>query len=178
MPNLGAGVDQHVNTAPVPTWVYQPPTFISGSPAPPAIRLYNEGTQLLYVGGANVSPFNGLPLPPGGRPLEISNAQFGTIYTCSNVLAGAVGGTVTAASTAGQNSFVAAASVSTTSFAVGSTLVIGRAGSQEVLVIQTISTSYTTIGTTTVALYDHAATSPLFPATTTPGQLRATAGIA
>lgn len=171
MPNLGAGVDQHVNTAPVPTWVFTPNPSGGAS-----VRLYNEGSQPVYVGGVNVSPFNGLPLFPGSRPLEVQNAQ-GTVYTCSNVTSGAVGGTVTSASTAGQQSFVTAASVPTANFSPGATFIIGRAGSQEVLTVNTVSASYTTIGTTSVALYDHAATSPLFSATTTPGQLRVTAGV-
>lgn len=168
MPNLGAGVDQHVNTTPVPTWVFSP-SPVGGA----SVRLYNEGTQPVYVGGVNVSPYNGLPLYPGSRPVEIQNAN-GTIYTCSAVTTGAVAGTVTSASTAGQQSFVTGASVTTSG---GAVLVVGRSGSQEVLIVNTVSGSGTTIGTTTAALYDHAATSPLYSATSNVGQLRVTAGV-
>lgn len=171
MPNLGPGVDQHVNTAPVPTWVFSPTPN-----APSTVRLYNEGSQILYVGGVNVSPFNGLPIAPGNKPLEMQNA-LGTIYTCSNAVAGAVGGTVTSASTAGQTQFVTAASVATSGFSPGATFILGSAGSQEVLVVNTVSVSFTTIGTTTGALYDHKASSPVYPATSTIGQLRVTAGV-
>jgi hypothetical protein len=101
----------------------------------------------------------------------------GTIYTCGNITVGAVGGTVTSASTAGQNSFVTAASVATANFGVGSTFVLGSAGSQEVLTVNSVSVSFTTIGTTTLALYDHKASSPVFVATALPGQLRVTAGV-
>jgi hypothetical protein len=176
MPNLGAGVDQHVNTAAVPTWVYQPPANLSGSPYQANVRLFNEGTNIVYVGGANVSPFNGLPLFPNSRPVELNNVS-GTLYSCSNVLSGSSVSTANAAYSANTNSFVTATSVPTANFYVGAPFLIGVPGfGQEVLVISTISTSYTTIGTTTNSLYDHKTGTPIYAATSVSGQLRVTAG--
>jgi hypothetical protein len=172
MPYLGAGVDQHVNTTPVPTWVFTP-NPVGGS----SVRLYNEGTQPVYVGGANVSPFNGLPIWPGSRPVEIQNAN-GTVYTCSAISIGATANTITAASTVGQTTFTTSAAPAAT-LAAGSTFVLGTAaggGGQEVLVVASTSAS-SVVTTTTGALFSHQASSIAYAASTTPGQLRVTAGV-
>jgi hypothetical protein len=172
MAYYGPGVDQTLNPTPVPQQVFTPVAGLANT-----LRLYNQGSSPVFIGGANVSPFNGLPVYPGNRPVEFSNMG-STIYTCSNVQAVTVAsGTITSASTAGQNSFVAAASVPTSGFSVGQTFVIGKAGSQEVLTVNTVSASFTTIGTTTNAVYAHEATAPLFTVTVFPSQLRVTAGI-
>jgi hypothetical protein len=170
VPNLGAGVDQHVNTAPVPTWVFTPTPSVSST-----LRLYNEGSQIVYVGGANVSPINGLPLFPGARPLELQNIG-STIYTCS--YASTVGSTISATLSA---NFVAGGSsvpVTTgysTGILVGSTIFLGTGTAAEVLVVS--ATAATTITTSTVTLYDHKTAATVTLASTTPGQLRVTAGV-
>jgi hypothetical protein len=172
MPYLGSGVDQHVNTAPVPTWVFTPTPLVTAS-----VRLYNEGTQLVYVGGANVSPFNGLPISPGCKPVELQNIT-GTVYTCSAVAAGALVGTLNTAYTAGTTAFTLKAAPGT-SLAAGSTfLLAGSTGTiyNEVLVVSS-TTSGNTLITTTASLYDHGTIATLYAATTTPGQLRVTAGV-
>jgi hypothetical protein len=170
VPNLGAGVDQHINTTPVPTWVFTP-NPVGGA----SVRLYNEGSQPVYIGGVSVSPFSGLPLFPGSRPLEVQNAQ-GTIYTCSNVSVGANSATVTSASTVGQTTFTTAAAPPA-ALAAGSTFVLGVAGGgQEVLVVASTSAS-SVVTTTTGALYAHQGTTLVYAASTSPGQLRVTAGV-
>jgi hypothetical protein len=176
MPNLGAGVDQHVNTTALPTWVYQAPAYISGSPVLSSLRLYNEGTNVLFVGGANVSPFNGFPIPPGSKPVEIQNAS-GTIYTCGNSIVGAntAAGTASAAVAAGASSIPV--SSYSTAITIGSTIIYGAGASAagyEVLVVS--ATAATTITTSTPLLYDHATAVKFTLATTTIGQLRVTAG--
>lgn len=175
MPNLGAGVDQHVNTTAVPTWVYNAPAYVAGSNYPACVRLYNEGTNVLFVGGANVSPLNGLPLPPNSKPIEIQNV-FGTVYTCSNSAVGANTSAATLSSALASGSTVlTVTSAYSTNITNGSTIFLnnGGAGGEYLVVTGTAATSIT-VSTTT--LYDHATASKATIATTTVGQLRVTAG--
>ena len=169
MPNLGAGVDQHVNVSALPTWVFSPTTGL-----PNTVRLYNEGGPLVYVGGANVSPSNGLPLAAGNEPIRLANIT-GSVYACSAVTPGTAAATIGTGvpSNAGTTKF----SVTTmnTSFAAGTVLLVGGGTSQEVLVIA--STATTVITTTTNSLYDHAVGAPLTACTYFPAQLRASAGV-
>lgn len=174
MPNLGPGVDQHINTVVTPTWVFTPTPNVPG----PSVRLYNEGTQTVYVGGANVSPFNGLPLPPNSKPLQIQN-QSGTIYTCSNVNVGTTGYTLSGAAL-NSGSTAVTLSGSVTTLAAGQVLVLGAAPSQEVVQIAAVTAtngSVISFTLSTTTIYDHKASAPLTAATSTPGQLRVTAGV-
>jgi hypothetical protein len=138
--------------------------------------LFNEGSNVVYVGGANVSPFNGLAIPPGSKPIEIQNAQFGTVYTCSNSAIGAntAAGTLSALFNAGGSSVAVSASYST-AITIGSTIILGTGTAAEVLVVS--ATAATTITTSTTTLYDHKTASVLTLANSTPGQLRVTAGV-
>ena len=79
MPNLPPGTDQSVNPAVTPTWVFSP---LSNKVS--TLRLTNTGPYTVWAGGANVSQFNGFPVPPGSKPLELQNVG-STVYTCSNV---------------------------------------------------------------------------------------------
>jgi hypothetical protein len=175
MPNLGAGVDQHVNTTAAPTWVYNAPAYVAGSNYTPTLRLYNEGTNVLFVGGVNVTPSNGLALPPGSKPLEIQNV-YGTVYTCGNSV---VGGN-TAAATLGTG--VPATAGSTTlklnamnaNFTPGSTLIVGSGTNLDYVIIASTATTVVTLSNST--LYYHPAAELMTLATTTIGQLRVTAG--
>ena len=170
MPYLGAGVDQHVNTAPVPTWVFTP-NPVGGA----SVRLYNEGTQLVYVGGVNVSPYNGLPLWPGSRPVEIQNAN-GTIYTCSNVNLTTTVMTAASSALAAGASSLSTTAVVASGFAAGTVFVLGAGNAKDVLVVASTAAN-STITFTTNTLYDHVGSSLLTAATSIPGQLRVTAGV-
>jgi hypothetical protein len=169
MPNLGAGVDQHVNTNPVPTWVFTP-NPVGGA----AVRLYNEGSQVVYIGGANVSPYNGLPLYPGSRPLELQNAN-STVYSCSNVTGLTSVATLSAALNAGVSAFTTASSIAT--IANGATIVLGPSGAGQEVVTVTGSTGGTAYTVSTATLYDHKTGGAVYTAVSTPGQLRVTAGV-
>lgn len=175
MPNLGAGVDQHVNTTAVPTWVYNAPAYVAGSNYPACVRLYNEGSNVLFVGGANVSPLNGLALPPNSKPIEIQNV-FGTVYTCSNSAVGANTSAATLSATVGSGGTVlTVTSAYSTNITIGSTIFLNNAGSGgEYLVVS--GTAATSLTVSTAALYDHVSGSKATIATTTIGQLRVTAG--
>src|SRR5208282_4695405 len=79
--NLGAGVPQHVNLTYTPTWLFTPVSSIANN-----VRLYNEGQNTVYVGQADVTTLTGLPISSGTQ--------------------GALLGTVTTASTAGQTTAI------------------------------------------------------------------------
>jgi hypothetical protein len=168
MPNLGPGNDQHVNPNPIPTWVFTPTPN-----APSSVRFYNEGSNVVYVGQLNVTPYNGLPIPPGNRPVEFQNANI-TLYACSNVTPGTVSNTLTAvALAAGATSFTVG---STTGMAAGTTLILGNTGKgQEVVTVA--GTTATAVTVSTGLLYDHAASVTVSTAVVLPGQLRVTAGV-
>lgn len=168
MPNLGPGNDQHVNPAATPTWVFTPTPN-----APSSVRFYNEGNVTVYVGQANVSPYNGLPIPPGNRPVEFQNA-LSTLYACSSAVAGASVTTLSAAVVAaGASSFTV---TTTAGFIAGSSLILGNSGKgQEIVSVASTTATVVTLNGTT--LYDHAASSTVSTAVVVPGQLRVTAGV-
>lgn len=168
MVNLGPGVDQHVNPSPIPTWVFTPTPN-----APSSVRFYNEGSNVVYVGQLNVTPYNGFPIQPGNRPVEFQNANY-TLYACSNVAPGTVSNTLTAvALAAGATSFTVG---TTAGFAVGTSLIVGNTGKgQEVVTVA--GTTATAVTVSTGLLYDHAASVTVSTAVVYPGQLRVTAGV-
>ena len=168
MPNLGPGNDQHVNTNPIPTWIFTPTPN-----APSTVRLYNEGSNIIWVGQSPVTPFNGFPIPAGSRPVEFQNATT-TLYACSNVAPGTVSNTLTAvALAAGATSFTLG---STANMPAGTTLIIGNTGKgQEVATVA--GTTATAVTVSTGLLYDHAASSTVTTAVVYPGQLRVSAGV-
>jgi hypothetical protein len=172
MPNLGAGVDQHVNVTATPTWVFSP----NPSAASSSLRLYNEGSQPVYVGGANVTPLNGLLIPPGSRPLELQNVN-STVYTCSNAVAGAS----TQAATLGTGTGIATVgttklTVTTMSaaFSAGAILQLGTSTNIEYVVVASTATTVVTLSNPTI--YYHAVGDVMTVATSTIAQLRVTAG--
>lgn len=169
MPNLGPGVDQHVNAAAIPTWVFTP-----NPSAPTNLRLYNEGRYTVYIGQSAVTPSTGMPLAPG-KPFELFGV-LQNIYACSPVVAGTAAATVgaTAFQTAGSTSFTVA-SGGMPNIPVGTTFLIGSGTGQEALVVAT-STSTTSITTTTPSLFEHGASDVIFSCTTNIAQLRVTAG--
>lgn len=167
MPNLGAGVDQHVNLAATPTWVFTPTPN-----APATIRLFNEGRNTVFVGQANVSPSNGFPLPPNGK-IDVANVTQ-TVYGCSICQGAAAGATTLTAAptTAGTTSFTVS---SAAGFANGATLLVGAGSSADVVAVTGLAGAVVTSGTP--LLYDHALSSPVTVATLSIGQLRVTAGV-
>ena len=171
MPNLPPGTDQSVNPAVTPTWVFSP---LSNKVS--TLQLTNTGPFTVWAGGANVSQFNGFPVPPGSKPLVLQNVG-STVYTCSNVSLTATGYTLAASALpAGSSAFTVSASVST--LAAGSVVVLGAGGSQEVVSVSATGGATTTTFTlATATLYDHVASSPATLATAQYGQVRVTPGV-
>ncbi len=172
MPNLPPGTGQAIAPAVTPTWVFTPPP---GS-VTATLRIQNLGLSTVYVGGVNVSQFNGLPLAPGNRPLELMNCPY-TVYTCSGVSPTATGYTLAASALpAGSTAFTTSASVSTIS--AGSVVILGASGSQEVVSVSATGGATTTTFTlATSTLYDHVASSPATLATARIGQVQVQAGV-
>ena len=171
MPNLGAGVDQHVNAAAIPTWVFTP-----NPSAATNVRLYNEGSQVIYVGQSAVTPSTGMPLLPNSKPIELYGVTQ-TLYACSGVVAGTAAATVAATGyqTAGSTGFTVA-SGGMPNIPVGTTFLIGSGTGREALVVAT-SVSTTAITTTTPSLFEHGGGDVIFSCTTNIAQLRVTAGV-
>src|SRR6266567_8471717 len=135
MPNLGPGVPQNLNPAVTPTWVFTPTPGVNTS-----FRISNNGGNTVYIGGANVSQYNGIPLAPGCRPVELQNCPF-TVYTCSGVsLTGATKVSSATAITAGSTGFT----LTTSGQAVGPA-VLGNGTSLEVVNISVSSTTVVTL---------------------------------
>jgi len=168
MPNLGAGVDQVVNPTTIPNWVFTPTPN-----APSTVRFFNLGSNVVWVGQSNVSPYNGFPIYPGNRPVEFQNAA-STLYACSNVVPGTVSNTLTAvALSAGATSFTLG---TTSGMPAGTTLIIGNTGKgQELAVVA--GTTATAVTVSTGLLYDHAASVTVSTAVVQQGSLRVTAGV-
>lgn len=178
MPFLGAGVDQHVNVGPLPTWVFTP----NPSAASSTLRLFNEGSQPVYVGGPAVTPQTGLLLPPGCKPVELQNVN-STVYSCGFPIPGTTGFTLKSATlyTAGTNNFTLSASIATTALAAGVSVIVGPSATStgaEVLTISSVATSGGSVisfSTSTFSLFAHDAEA-LTVATCYPSLLRVTAG--
>jgi hypothetical protein len=181
MPNLGPGVDNHVNLTFTPTVIFVP------TPGQSAVaRIYNEGRTLVYIGGAEVGQGNGLPLPPGSKPLEIMNPT-GNIYAVSAGVLGSIMNTVgTSALAANIISPLNAASTITTTATLGPTLgvagtiiAIGNTVNSSNLEFCTVASSVGTTVFTATVLYPHvsSASEGIYPVTATYGQVRVTGGV-
>lgn len=163
-----------VNTTPLPTTVFVAPT---GTGVNALCILKNESpSQTLFVGLSACTPKTGIPLPPN-ESIKLNSAN-SNLYACSNWVVGTqLATTSSSAYTAGTIQFTTSASA-LASLPVGTYFVVGgttNASQQEVLCVAT-SVSTTVLTTTTASLFDHAASQPLYAATTTPGILRVERG--
>jgi hypothetical protein len=176
MPNLGAGVDQHVNLTYTPTWLFTPTTGVINT-----VRIYNEGSNTIYVGGKSVTQNTGIPVPPGNKPLEWANAT-SALYAVSAVNVGAVMNTVGGSLLLTNVISVGASSVTTTA-AVTNTLIpgtifgIGNISTGSNLEFTTVATSVSTTVMTATVAFSHVQGEGIYPVTPTYGQVRVTAGV-
>src|SRR5208282_3795180 len=170
--NLGAGVPQHVNLTYTPTWLFTPVSSIANN-----VRLYNEGQNTVYVGQADVTTLTGLPISPGSKPVLLTNVT-SSLYAISSVTQGALLGTVTTASTAGQTTAIfytgaVALLPPGTQFMIGSTF--GTSNQEVVNVSTSVGTS--TVSTSTAMKFYHSTTDNVWAVTPTYGQLSVNGGI-
>ncbi len=173
MPNFGPGVDQSVAPAVTPTWVFTPTPGEQSS-----VRFYNTGTSApVYIGGSAVTQFNGLPLYPGNRPVQIANMNV-TMYVCSGASRGAAGGTLGSASTAGTTTVTLAAAVPA-ALAAGTTVMIGSTVNTSSMDVNVVASTTASSALTFLnpLLYDHATATVVYAATPNTGSVRVTAGV-
>ena len=156
------------------TWVFTPTPNVTA----PSVSVFNNGTNVVYLGGAGVNQADGFPLAPGNRPLMLQNIGY-SLYACSNVTVGAIVGTLNTSYSAGTAQIVTAASVATASAASGSVWIVGNTAGTgwEAVVVGTHSTSYTTFGTTAL-VSDHFGTSGvIYTGTALPTSVVVQAGV-
>lgn len=177
MPNLGAGVDNHVNLTFTPTVVFVP------TPGQSTVaRLYNEGRTLIYIGGAEVSQYTGLPLPPGGKPVEIFNPP-GNLYAVSYGQIGVAAGTTATATlptnlmAPGLSSIPTTTTGAVTGLVPGNIIAIGNTVNSSNIEFVTVATSAATTVITATLQYPHIGGEVLYPVVATYGQLRVTSGV-
>lgn len=167
MPNLGPGVDQHVNTTAAAQWVFTP---TPGAPA--TVRLYNEGfSNPVFVGSSAVTAFNGMQLPVGSRPIQLENVTQ-TLYAVAAVTPGTGTNTVSTAAAAGVSAFTVSA---VAGISIGGTVVVGIGNNREAFTV--LGTTATSVTVSTASLYAHPTGDTVTTATLLPGQLRVTAGV-
>jgi hypothetical protein len=172
VPNLPPGSANPVVPAVNATWVFTPTTGQTSS-----VSIWNNGTNIAYIGNAGVTQSHGFPLSPGNRPLRLQNIT-GSVYACGNVTVGAINGTVSGALTAGSTVIVTAVSMPTAQVAAGSVLIVGNQVNSgwEAVVVSTVSASSTTIGTTALA-QDHVTASVIYAGTALPTSVVVQAGV-
>jgi hypothetical protein len=172
MPNLGPGSANAVSPAVNATWIFTPTPSVTAS-----VSIYNNGNHTVYVGKAGVNQADGFPLAPGNKPLRLQNIGY-SLYAVSDVTVGSSVSTLNATYTAGTTTIVTGASVATSAAAAGSVLIIGNTANTgwEAVVVGTVSTSYTTIGTTAL-ISDHATGQVVYAGTALPCSLVAQAGV-
>jgi hypothetical protein len=142
--------------------VYDPTT--NAGPLP-SVVLVNNSTSTLYVGGAEVTQYSGLPFPAGNR-IEFPHATFAVWAVCGSTTT-TPSTTLSAAATEGTNTVTV---VSATGFSAGMSISIGTGASAETAVIASIATNTFTL--TANLGFDHAsgeAVAATAPATTSLG---------
>jgi hypothetical protein len=170
VPTFNPGVEQHVNLGPTPTWI-----FTANTSATNTLRLTNEGSNVLYVGGAGVTPSNGMPVYPNARSVELSGVT-ATMYGCSVTVGATSVGTLAAALSAGSTAFTVGSSIST--ITAGTIVLLGAGNNAEPVSVKSTGGATTTTFTLgTATNYDHGASSSVSTTTLAIGQLRVTQGV-
>lgn len=172
MPNLGAGVDQHVNPGVTPTWIFTPTPSVTAT-----VRLYNEGRYPVYIGTSGLNQADAVAIPAGCRPLEMANVTQ-TLYACSGVSITTQAATMSASPVTAGSTAITLTTTVPTSLAAGTTIVVGNTagtGWEAQVVNSTTASSQLTFANALVN--DHTSSSPVYLATAQLGQLRVTAGV-
>ena len=165
MPTFGPG-GQQINTAPSPTWIFTP-----NPSAPSSVRLWNPGTAIAYVGQNPVPAFNGFPIPPQCKPVELQNVTT-TLYAVAAVTPGAGTNTVnTSSAAAGVTAFTVSGTVG---LSIGGTAVVGIGNNREAFTIAGLTATSVTVST--ASLYAHPTGDTVTTATLNPTSLTVVAG--
>lgn len=172
MPNFPPGTPNIVNPAVTPTWAFTPNTAATNT-----IRVLNTGRNVVYVGGSQLTQNNGLPVLPGGRPLELTGFS-GSLYALSPVTGLTIAGTMSSSAvTVGTTAITMTATVPT-SLAAGAVCVIGSTagtGWEAQVVNSTTASSQITFANPLVQ--DHVGSGVIYTATASYGQVQIVAGV-
>jgi len=172
VPNFPPGTPNTVNPAVTPTWAFTPNTVASNT-----IRISNTGRNVVYVGGAQVTQNNGLPVLPGGRPLEL-NGLSGSLYALSGVTGLSIAGTMSSSAVTVGTTAVTLTATVPTSLAAGAVVVVGStagAGWEAQVVASTTASSQITFANPLVQ--DHVGSGVIYTATAAYGQVQIVAGV-
>ncbi len=170
MPYLGPGVPANTSVTPLPALVFTPTPGAAAT-----CRIANPGSSVIYIGGPNVSPVNGIPVLPGNRPIELQNVNV-SLYACSGVGAANAGNaTLSGRNDAGSTLFTVATAAPT----AGTYVRVGSITGVEYLYVSSFTGAGTpwTVTTSTASVYDHATGSTVATVNAVPGPLLVTAGV-
>jgi hypothetical protein len=172
VPNLPPGTGNSVNPAVTPTWAFTPNTSAAN-----VVRITNTGRNTVYVGLSQMTQNNSLPVPPGGKPVELIGVTQ-TLYALSGVGNLAVAGTMSSSAvTVGTTAITMTATVPT-GLAAGAVCVIGSTtgtGWEAQVVASTTASSQITFANPLVQ--DHVGSGVIYTATALPGQVQFLAGV-
>jgi len=170
--NLPPGTGNLVNPAVTPTWAFTPNTSATAT-----VRIVNTGRNPVYVGGSQVTQNNGLPVPPGGKTVELIGVTQ-TLYALSGVTGLAVAGTMSSSGVTVGSTAITLATTVPTGLAAGTTIVVGSTagtGWEAQVVATTTASSQLTF--TSPLVQDHVGSSVVYTATAAPAQVQFVAGV-
>jgi hypothetical protein len=171
-PNLPPGTPNTVNPAVTPTWAFTPTTSAAAT-----VRFTNTGRNTVWVGMSQVTQNNGLPVPPGGRPVELIGVTQ-TLYALSGVTGLVAAGTMSASGVTVGTTAITLTTTVPTGLAAGTTIVVGATtgtGWEAQVVNSTTASSQITFLNPLVQ--DHVASGVIYTATAMPGQVQVIAGV-
>jgi len=168
--SLPPGTPNLVNPAVTPTWAFTP-----NSSAANTVRVVNTGRNVVYVGGSQVTQSTGMPIQPGGKPVDLAAGS--ALYALAPVTGLAVAATMSSSAvTAGTTAITLAATVPT-ALAAGTTIAVGNtAGSWEAQVVAS-TTASSQITFANALVQDHAGSQVIYTATALPAQVQVVAGV-
>ena len=102
-----------------PTWVFTPNTSSAST-----VQFINIGRYPVYVGGSQVTQNNGLPIPPGGKPVKLIGVTT-QVYALSGVGSPVAAGTMSSSAVTVGTTAITLTTTVPTSLAAGATIIVG-----------------------------------------------------
>ncbi len=162
-----------VNPAVTPTWVFTP-----NSSAPSNVTFYNNGRNTVYVGGSQVTQNSGVPVRPGGKPLELTGVT-GNLYALSSVTPGSAAGTMASSAVTVGTTAITLTTAVPASLAAGTTIIVGYStagtGWEATVVNSTTASSQITFANPLVQ--DHVGSGVIYTATAQYAQVTVVPGV-
>ena len=163
MPTYNPGV--------TPQWVFTP-----NASAQANVAFVNNGRNTVYVGGSQVTQNTGLPVPPGGKRVELIGVT-GALYALSGVTGLAAAGTMSSSAVTAGTTAITLTTTVPTALAAGTVIAVGSTlGSWESQVVAT-TTSSSQITFANALVQDHAGSLIIYTATAAYGQVKVERGV-